>query len=1405
MLGFLRHEHRKCVAIRFCFIGALQLFCFLAYAQSPIKNKVLKYSLKDGLSFGIVNSITQDANGFMWFATSDGLNRFDGTSFKIFKFKQRDSLGLSSNYVGKIYAGGAGIIWVGSRDGLSRLDTRTENFTHYKVNTGRLAKEDVNIIAPGHGGNFWVSTYGVGFSYFDVKKSGFINYRRSKLPGLTDDRIISLFEDSQGLLWVGTQDAGINVFTQKNGAIGTKLHLGEGLPLSRINDIFEDHFHNIWIAASNGLIHYNRQSGKFYQLHNTQPGIKSKTYTALDEGSDKKLLIGLQDGGLFKLELGASANYDINSFFLEPVTGDDGFNITQRSVQTLYIDRDKNTWLGTYGDGIYMVSNKTEKFTRIQRKHIDAGGESLVRFYGMCRDNNGQLWFGTDGDGLLKTRPDGTLIRQYKADGRPGSLTDNAILSGYTDSYNNTWFGTYAKGLFLYNRASDTFTNFSHNPLVSKSLGGNDVRVIYEDKRKRLWIGTNGGGLSLFDPATRLFTNYNPANSDISSYDVRAIAEDEKGNLWIGAYGGGLDYFDTQKNRFTKFLKAADEKKYLPGAVIFSLYHDGHNRLWIGTEGDGLLVYDLTNKTVKIFDEKNGLANNTVYAIKDASNGIIWLSTNKGLSSIDPRNGKVANYDQSDGLQAGQFNVGSVLYDAAHKVMYFGGVEGLNVFDPSQVYKSNYEPGVLITGLQIFGKQIEVGGSNKSGAVLPNALNETKQLVLQPDQSVFSIQYTALNYAYPQKGSFAYKMEGLDKSWNYVGNQRSATYRYLDAGTYVFKVKASNQDGVWFNNYATLQVRILPPWYKTWWAYFCYLATAGFMINYYRLYRINQSKLKYEIKVAQLSAENDKELNERKLSFFTNISHEFRTPLTLIINPVKDMLFGKSDQANDPGNLQIIYRNARRLLSLVDQLLLFRKAESDTDRLKIVRLNIVLLCHEVFLCFTHQARTKHIQFDFLSGKEDVEIFADREKIEIALFNLISNALKFTPEHGMVTCSITDFDDKVTIAIKDTGCGIAEGTGDQLFSKFYQLQSPMPRAAGFGIGLYLVKVFIESHKGGIGYTSVQDEGTVFNISLLKGNEHFEQQFVFEDTPEASMFLDELIESNNEMLAAAEADGEVVLKSPEALSSDTKTMLLIDDNPQIRTYLKQIFASYFEVFEADNGTDGLNLVHQLVPDIVISDVMMQDLSGIELCSRIKEDPTLNHIPVILLTASSSSEIKLKGIEGGADDYISKPFEKEILIARVNGILKSRNNLQKYFYNEITLNKSTDLKISQEYKEFLEKCLQIVEQHLTDPDFSIKTLAAEIGMGHSNLYKRIKSISGQSANSFIRFIRLRKAAEILLTTDSTVYETAYKVGLNDLKYFREQFHQLFGVNPSDYKKKYRKSFHNNYNVSREVIKEN
>jgi len=1381
-------------------IGAT--FVFFGFSQSLSTKKVIKYTLKDGLSFATVYSIIQDNKGFMWFATGDGLNRFDGTNFKVFKFEPNNPYSLPSNYVQTIYKDTHGDIWISSRWGIYQFDTNRERFTKFNpLNAPPACLNNVASIFENKKDQLWFSCGAFGFSSYNKKENLFKNYTKKELPGLVGgSSVINVIEDNSGLLWVGTRDGGLNVFSTKDGKVVKNLN--DRFPLNKIpqgliNSIYEDHNHDIWIATSKGLALYKRKENDFHIFLGPAYKLRSNYFFSLLEDSHKNLLVGLQDGGLYNIDIDKAAKSSYKDMTIDPVKSEDNVSVTARTIQTLFQDRDKNIWAGTYGDGIYMLSNVPEKFQKFQNKLTDAYGISFLRYYGMCVDDEGYLWMGTDGDGIYKKKLNGEVVKYYRADGRKGSLTSNNILCAYKDHSNTLWFGSYSHGLFRYDKKTDSFTNFTHQPTDPTSISLNDIRVILEDSENNLWVGTNGGGLSLLPHGSTKFVNYNPQNSSIASDYIRALAEDNHGNLIIGTYASGLRYYIKDQNKFVDYFTRAQSEKFLTSHFIYSLYFDKNENLYIGTEGDGLVIYNTRTQQFKRYTEKEGLANNTVNAIQKDEAGDIWISTNRGLSRVDLQANKIINYDSSDGLQAGQFNPGSSMYFGKNKFMVFGGTEGYNVFYPAEVKQNLFRPKVLITGLQLFGKEVEVG---QKDSILSAAIDESTQIVLKPEQSVFSIQYVALNYAYAEKSEFAYKLVGLEKNWNYIKNQRSVTYRYLPAGDYTFKVKAANQDGIWFENYATLKIKILPPWYKTWWAFLTYFLVSVALIYYYLLYRSKQAKLKYEIKIAQMSAEKEKELNERKLSFFTNISHEFRTPLTLIINPVKELLFGPEDRNGDTSNLHIVYRNARRLLSLVDQLLLFRKADSEADELKIVKLNLVNLFKEVFLCFRHQAKSKNIHFDFFCETEVIEVFADREKIEIALFNLISNAIKFTPDNGTVSCWISETQTSVNIEVKDSGRGIDEAIGEQLFNKFYQVHSELPLNGGFGIGLYLVKMFIESHKGNISYESVNGAGTTFKISLLKGRDHLAPNFIFEDVGENSVFLDELIESYEEPAQNVKEPNPVRGKKTGSFNLESRSMLIVDDNAQIRQYLKQIFSPDFEVFEAEDGSDGLEMVYQLLPDIIISDVMMQGLSGIELCSRVKEDPSLNHIPVLLLTASSSPEIKLKGIEGGADDYISKPFEKELLVARVNGILKSKNNLQKYFYNEITL-KSNDLRVPPDYKDFLEQCMKVVEDNLTVDDFCIKTLADSIGMSHSNLYKKIRSISGQSANGFIRFIRLRKAAEMFLNTDCTVSEAAYKVGINDPKYFREQFSKLFGLNPSEYIKKFRVPFHEN--ITRSAVK--
>jgi len=748
------------------------------FSQKSFNKKVIKYSLKEGLSFGIINSIIQDNKGFMWFATSDGLNRFDGINFKVFKYEANNPQSLPSNYVQIIFKDVQGDIWIASRRGIYMFDTNTEQFNKFNpIGYESKLLNDISSISSDGKDILWFSSFSTGIFSYNKVTHQLKNYRKNNSLNLSTNSIINVFKDSQGLLWAGTQDGIVSIYSVKNGAL---LNVEHQVPLNfipkgRINTIYEDHYHNVWIATSKGLALYCRTENKIYVFQGSKYYLRSNYFYSLLEDNNNNLLIGLQDGGLYKLDLEQLVRSKFKEIKIEPVKSEDNYNITERSIQTLYLDKDKNVWVGTYGDGIYMISNTPENFKKFQSKVTDAYGTSFLRYYGMCLDNEGNLWLGTDGDGIYKKKLNGEILKHYYADGKKGSLTDNAILYAGVDHLKNLWFGSYAKGLFRYDKKNDKFINYLHQDSNQESLCSNDVRVIFEDSGNDLWVGTNGGGISVLPYGGNQFTNYNEQNSSIGNNNIRAICEDKQGNLFIGTYASGLKYFIKNQHKFINYFSNSQVDEFLPSQVIYSLYLHKNNKLLIGTEGDGLVVYNIITKKFKKYTEKDGLANNTINAIHVDEAGNIWVSTNKGLSKIEESTNAIINYDTSDGLQTGQFNPNAVLYSDKDKFLCLGGTEGYNIFYPSQVKKNHFKPKVLITGLQLFDKN-EKDNQNR----LSTAINVSQQITLTPGQSVFSIQYVALNYAYAERSEFAYKLVGLDKSWNYVGNQKSAVYRYLE-------------------------------------------------------------------------------------------------------------------------------------------------------------------------------------------------------------------------------------------------------------------------------------------------------------------------------------------------------------------------------------------------------------------------------------------------------------------------------------------------------------------------------------------------------------------------------------------------------------------------------------------------
>jgi len=1363
---------------------------------SPVAPGTLSYlGIEQGLSNNAVRCIFQDHRGFMWFGTYDGLNRYDGNGFRIFRNKFNDSNSLVNSWILSINEDTANNLWVGTRKGVSVYNSVAEKFytPYYIPFTGggrqkitsvvRSIKRDIH-------GNMLMASESLGLLFYPEGAANALQIPFHQEGGyLTNYDAQAIEPDDKGNVWLFIANKGLCRLDGKT----RQLTLVNSSFLSA--NCMKASGGYLWVGTGNGVYEYDVLTNTYtHHYSEAEGGLSYNKVADLFPDRDGALWIATNGGGIDILNTKTGA-----MDYLLP--GNNNNSLTSESVYALYEDRDYRKWIGTLRGGINIIDPQKDRFLTI--RHDPFNSNSLISnfIFAFCEDQDGSLWVGTDGGGLSHWDRQRNQFTNYRHDGHDeGSLSDNFITGIERDKSGDIWIATYWGGVSRLNKATHRFKRYA---CVSpgNSVENKTVFLLYQDRAGEIWAGTlHGGALYRYNRETDGFELFNDRLADLV-----CMEEDAAGNLWAGNFEG-LIRIDKKRKDYVFFNL---------GQPVRAIHEDKGGRLWLGTEGGGLILFDREKgKVAARYTTDEGLTNNSVLNILEDGDGNMWMSTYNGISKFNISGRTFKNYYQGDGLQGNQFNYNAALSLRSGEFV-FGGIRGFSLFYPARIVPVANFPGIFLTGIRI--NNVPVG--NKNPLITEKTNDAIQRLRIPYKEAVFSFDFTAPEYSAPNKIAYAYYMEGWDPGWTYTGNNRTATYTHLEEGSYIFRVKCTNTEGVWNAKEVALRITVLPPWYRTWWAYMLYAAAMIACIYFYLFYKAKQTRLTYEVKIAKLNAEKERDINEKKLSFFTNVSHEFRTPLTLIINPIKDLLEKKGPGTpGETAEFSIIYRNARRLLRLLDQLLLFRKAESEADVLKPARLDFSALCKEVYLYFVQQARHGQVDYVFHCEKEALEIYGDREKLEIVLCNLISNALKYTPAGGRVSVELTDQGDSMSVKVTDTGYGIPGEVGRRLFEKFYRAEGYAAAAKpGFGIGLYLVKYFTEKHNGAVDYTSEEGKGTCFTLTLPKGELPFNDSAVMGEAGvegavregtgiEGSVmggagmgggFLEELVEDQ----AALEEKGADAIESGglNEFITGKQQMLVIDDDIQIRQYVSAVFKNNFTVYEAENGADGVKLAREKLPDIIISDIKMQGISGIELCRIVKEDPSLAHIPVILLTGTPSSDLKLEGVEGGADDYITKPFEKELLIARVGNLLKSHDNLRRYFFNEITLNQN-NLKISGEYKLFLEKCIAIVEKNLENESFSISTLAADIGMSHSAIYKKIKLISGQSLNGFIRFIRLRKAAELFINSTGNINEVSSQVGINDAKYFREQFTKLFGMRPSEYIKKYRKPFEDKYTLNRE-----
>ncbi|SHE43379.1 hybrid sensor histidine kinase/response regulator transcription factor [Pedobacter caeni] len=1342
----------------------LVLILLSSLYSSAVNQPYLYYlGIENGLSNNAVTSIYQDKYGFLWFGTYEGLNRYDGYRFQVFRNKLDDKTSLIDNRIVCIQEDAHHNLIVGTKKGANLYDVATGKFSmiRFQHQKGfRNISYAINGLVRDKQDRVYLATDGQGLLEYgrDTDIALQIPYKNGSNQS-NSYHVKSIKIDRHENIWLYIQEYGLCLYRPEKRQI---------IPVHDfamdVQCIAPDDLGNIWIGNESGLYKYDIAAKKITP-YNRQNGIQlNNKVMDLSVDKDHKLWISTDGGGIIIYDIPKERSAHLKS-------GKEPGMLTSSAVTTVFEDKDQRLWIGTLRGGINIIDKNKTRFKTINSTPFKASGLISNFILSFCEDQQGNVWVGTDGEGLSYWNRKSNHFTNYAHQpSNPNSLSNNNIAGIVRDEKSNLWMATYGGGVNRFNPATG---NFQYYPCFNHQTQIIDKNAwsIYQDKFKNIWVGTcSDGGTYKLNMAGNKFELF-----DARLKNVISINEDKKGVLWMGTFSS-LIRVDLKNKKHTFFNL---------NTAVRAIYEDKKGHFWIGTEGGGLLLFNRQTGAYKTWSRKDGLSGNSVLNILEDDAGCLWISTFSGLSRFTPSNGQFKNFHEVDGLQSNQFNYNAALKLSSGEFL-FGGIKGFNLFRPEQIKPHAIEPRLLITDLETNNLPYEQDESFEN----KKSIFEVSKITLPYDKAVLSVGFAALEYSSPNKISYAYYLEGWDDTWNDPGINRTINYSKLPEGSYRLRIKSTNAEGKWLQNERILLIEVMPPWWRSYWAYALYAIGLSGSIYLYLNHQKRQTALRYQVELAHLKVEQEKELNEKKLGFFTNVSHEFRTPLTLIINPLKDLL--NHNRQVDSKELTVVYRNASRLLSLVDQLLLFRK--SDAENLKITKTDLVVFCKEVYFCFSQQAKSRKIQFSFSSSSEHIELYIDREKIEISLFNLISNAFKFSPDGSTIEMCIRETEEEVEIHITDTGNGISDEVGKKIFTRFYQATEKMQASKpGFGIGLYLVNKFVSQHFGKVSYSSTPGKGTDFLLKLLKGKAHFPGQLIHEHADEPPVFLEELIAGHTEL-----PEKQVQQETSNDFSTDKPGILIVDDNEEIRHYIRQLFLPEYLVYEAESGEQGLAMVRANMPDLVITDVVMKELSGVELCTKIKEDPHLSHIPVILLTSSSSAEIKLKGIEGGADDHITKPFDRDMLLARVANLLKSRSTLQNYFYNEITL-QSDNSKVSKENKEFLERCILITERHMNDPDFSIKILADEIGMSHSALYKKVKTISGKTINEFIRYIKLRRAAQLFINSEHNVNQVAFQSGFSDIKYFREQFHKLFGLRPSEYLKKYRKPFAKGYKLTR------
>lgn len=1363
-------------------------------------------TVDDGLAHSDAMTVVQGSSGFIWIGTNNGIDRYDGYDLKHYQLPASEPTGVATNRMQLLSVDTRGKLWAGTENaGLYFYDPGKDQFVRpiYKDKSGpsgqaifELNRSNVRSIVMDKAGQLWVATFSHGVFVLTLDGDGAVS-RLSRVvlgqSGAANFDATSLVLSPAGKLWIGTPGEGLWELDPhaKEGGYVRQASRNNHITESDIRVLSKDRRGNFWIASNNYVYRLSAgnagQAGNAIRLPQLFHGIQclySDSFGRLWIGSDFGLSM-IEDVDNYLAAPGASGVHHYAPKDTDPQS------INSGRIHQITEDSFGNLWLAASAGGVNKIRLQPKGFHHLNREVSERTTLSNNFVNAIARDDSrGQLWIGTRNGYSVYDEKTGTY-RNFLSRAGGGNVTGTDV-SSFCLIDGQMWIGTRYAGLYL--SAADG----QKAPVAVRTGTGlmpwNNMSIerIVTDQHGNVWVGTFGGGLNLFSRTGRLIRSFNRFNSPLPTSDISFLLIDPSRDvIWASTADQGvlkLAYRGGKLLLLNQFKHDPANMNSLQADFAWPLLRDRKGNIWIGTIGGGLHRLSVENGKETIRRYQHLVPDNDVESILADPAGNLWLA-GSGLKRFNPETGELVRYDVSDGLQSNSFKVGASFHSAGGN-MYFGGTNGVTWFKPEEIQPNPVAPLVRITGLRVLNKNRDATQKQAGSSMVSRQFSEAEGITIHAAENDFSFEFVGLNYINPRKQSYAFMMEGYSRDWIQLpAGQRVASFANLPAGDYVFRVKANNGEGVWSKVPASVRVKVLPPWWQTWWAYLLYIAAFSAALIWYKKLSTSRLKLENRLALEKLKADNEREMAEMKAAFFTSVSHEFRTPLTLILGPMQEFVNSLSESEAVREKARMMHKQTRKLLDLVNQLLSFRKVESGTMQLATARQDIAVFIKEIFSIFRIKADELRVDYQLHLPQQELPLYFDCGKMEVVITNLLSNAFKYTAPGGLISLSVRVIgsaegegvwleqklqDNYLEIAVSDTGKGIGEQERERIFDPYFQATNTRSDITGTGIGLALVRDFVKRHSGDVTVNSRVGAGTTFIIRLPFGKNHLNPGEIAEP-------------GNLRPFAVEPLDSTRLSDATSIVGNKSLKLLIVEDNADLLQYLGGLFRDHFQVFLSADGAEGWGQALDILPDLIISDVNMPGLNGLELSRRIKQHLKTAHIPVILLTARAAAVQELEGLETGADDYIVKPFNEDILKAKVTTLLRNRNRLQEYYQRQILL-QPTEIVIPDEDKLFLEKAMGIVEANLTDSDFNVQTLVSGMHMSQSVFYRRIKSITGQSVIEFIKDIRLKRAAQLLLNPHARAAEVGFMVGIEDPKNFRVSFQKLFGMSPTQYAKLHR-----------------